>query len=275
VVFAAEMRREAVQTANIAGQIKEGLAEDRFFPFFQPQVEMPGGQLCGFEALVRWRRADGTVVPASAFLDVANETGLIGLIDRHMMSASLDLLSELPSSGSHRHCVSLNFSSVQLRNPAIVEQLLDETMARGLKADQVNLEILESTLLDDCSDTVASNIRSLAEAGFRIELDDFGTGHTALASLRRFPVHRIKIDRSLIRDIDTEAASRAITEGIFTLCRKLGIEAIAEGVETAAELETLRGLGLRKLQGDHFAHPMPKETLLAWLGGHDRALSAG
>ncbi len=266
VVFANEMRRKAVETANLAGEIKEGLAKNRFVPFFQPQFEMPEGRVCGIEALARWRRADGSFQPAAAFVEVANDTGLIGMIDRAMMHGSFDLLSELGSVGMHGLRVSLNFSSVQLRDPAIVESILDKTMIRGIGADQVAIEILESTLLDDCSDIISSNIRALAKAGFRIELDDFGTGHTALASLRRFPVHRIKIDRSLIRDINSEAASRAITEGIFALCRELGIETMAEGVETAAELDTLCSMGFRLFQGYHFARPMAKDALLEWLG---------
>ncbi len=269
VVFAVEMRQAAVETANLAGEIKEGLAEHRFVPFFQPQVEMPGGRVCGMETLVRWLRPDGTYLPASAFIEVARDTGLVGLIDRDMMKGSFDLLAELSAAGFPGLRLSLNFSSIQLRDPEIVERLLDEALARGIEAERVNIEIVESTLLDDCSNTISANIRALAKAGFRIELDDFGTGHTALASLREFPVHRIKIDRSLIRDIDSEPASRAITEGIFALCRKLGIEAIAEGVETAAEFRTLHGIGFRLFQGFYFAGPMSRDALVAWLA--DRA----
>ncbi len=265
VVFAVAMRQQAVETANLAREIKEGLAEHRFVPFFQPQMEMPGGRVCGVETLVRWRRPDGSLLPASAFIEVARDTGLVGLIDRDMMRGSFDLLSELSAAGRPGLRLSLNFSSIQLRDPEIVEHLLDEALARGIEAERVNIEIVESTLLDDCSNNISANIRALADAGFRIELDDFGTGHTALASLREFPVHRIKIDRSLIRDIDSEPASRAITEGIFALCRKLGVEAIAEGVETAAEFQTLRGMGFRLFQGFYFSGPMPRDALVAWL----------
>ncbi|MFY0691656.1 MAG: EAL domain-containing protein [Paracoccaceae bacterium] len=275
VAFCPEMRHEAVEIARIAAQIKQGLAEEQFVPFFQPQIEMPGGALSGLETLVRWRNASGACLPAGAFIEVANETGLIGAIDRRMVRGSLGLLKELRAAGLPDPRVSVNFSSAQLRDPSIVERVLDELFAHGIAAEQVNVEILESTLLDDRSDLISSNIRALAQAGFRIELDDFGTGHTALASLQQFPVHQIKIDRSLIKNVDSEPATRAITEGIFALCRKLGIDAIAEGVETEAELATLMKIGLRHFQGYLFAKPMSCEELMIWLEAHGHFNAAG
>lgn len=270
VVFTEEMRLEAVEKAHLATRIKSGLAQDEFVPFFQPQISMPGRRVIGLETLVRWQRPNGTFVSAAAFINIANETGLIEAIDRQMLERSLQLIRQLETLGADDPRVSLNLSCAQLRDPKILEKITSCLGAHAVSPSQINIEILESTLLDDRCSMVAANIRSLAEAGFRIELDDFGTGHAALASLQRFPVHQVKIDRSLVKNIHREPASRAITEGIFALCTKLGITAIAEGVESELELETLMDIGLENFQGYHFALPMPETDLLRWLdeAGH-------
>lgn len=265
VFFQSSMRREAVETAEIASQIKIGLRERAFVPVFQPQLEFPGGHVSGFETLVRWTKSDGALIPASDFIHVANETGLIIDIDREMLLQGLDGLHQLMAAGHGRPSLSVNLSSATLRAPDLLDILLDAVGWRGIAHEQVNIEILESTLLDDRSDMIAQNINSLARLGFRIELDDFGTGHTALASLRRFPVHRIKIDRSLITSIDRDPSLQAITEGIHTLCHRLGIETIAEGIETDGEFAQLRRIGIRQFQGYRLAKPMPLVTLKDWL----------
>ena len=265
VVFRKRMRAQAVEMAQIASKIKESLREERFVPFFQPQIEWPSGRVCGFETLVRWIGEDGSVTPAGAFINVANETGLILDIDREMLALGLDALYNLTQEGFENPSLSINLSSAMLRSPDLLDTVLDAVGWRGLQHEQINIEILESTLLDDRSDTIGTNINALAEAGFRIELDDFGTGHTALASLRKFPVHRIKIDRSLIKTIDSDPSLQAITEGIFSLCQRLGVDTIAEGIETDAELAVLSQIGISKFQGYMLAKPMSYSALLRWL----------
>lgn len=269
LLFRKEMRDQTVSAAHIAAEIKEGLKWGDFVPFFQPQVALPSGRVCGLEALARWCHSDGTHWPAAAFMDIAKETGLSSALDRDMISKSLDMLKRLEKVGVTMPRLSLNMSSSHLRDPFLVDQLCQGVEARGLDTSMVALEILESTLLDDRCSTISANIHALAGSGFRIELDDFGTGHTAIASLREFPVHQIKIDRSLIRSIDTVPEARAITEGIFNLCHGLGVEALAEGVETEREVKTLVEIGFRVFQGFYFAHPMSEWDLCNWLTNKD------
>jgi len=271
VFFESCMRHQAVETARIASKIKEGLRRREFFPVFQPQIQLPEGQVSGFEVLVRWTDKDGAVTPASDFIHVANETGLIVDIDREMLQQGLDGLHRLMATGLDRPSLSVNLASATLRSPDLLDIILDAVGWRGIAHDQLNIEILESTLLDDRSDMIAQNINALARLGFRIELDDFGTGHTALASLRRFPVHRIKIDRSLITSIDTDTSLQAITEGIHSLCARLGVETIAEGIETEGELEKLRDIGITQFQGYFLAKPMPFDAITAWLSQRKRS----
>jgi diguanylate cyclase (GGDEF)-like protein len=265
VRFRPEMGIEALNSASMATEIKRALAEDAFVPFFQPQVEYPHGRVVGLEALARWRRCDGHHDAASAFIHVANETGLVSQIDRMIYGKCLDALCDLDRNGLDRPSVSINLSAQQLGTDGIVELLLDGLFERGLSPSSVNIEVLESTLLDSRADRISSNINALAEAGFGIELDDFGTGHTALASLTTFPVHRIKIDRSLISGVDRDQKKRAVVAGLFLVCDRLGIEALAEGVETRAELDVLHALGFRVFQGFYFAQAMPTSDLLTWM----------
>jgi diguanylate cyclase (GGDEF)-like protein len=265
VSFTADMRDRAVEAAHIASQIRNGLDAGQFIPYFQPQIEMPSGRLCGLEVLVRWQKENGSIVPASSFIDVANETGLIVDIDNQMLSKGLAALGGLNALGLKDGKISFNFSGAQLGELNLVDKVVQVTNDHGASCDQVCVEVLESTLLDHRSNTTSANIHALAKAGFRIELDDFGTGHTALASLRQFPVHGIKIDRSLITSIDTELSLQAITDGIFSLCRKLEIEVLAEGVETEAELKTLTDMGISAFQGYLLARPMSYADLVDFM----------
>jgi len=272
VRFCPEMRAAALNSASLAAAIKCGIAQGDFEPFFQPQLAYPGGDLVGLEALARWRRADGTYLPAGSFIDVAAEAGLVTQIDQMILEKSLATLKRLRRAGFGQPSVSINLCSIQLAGDTLVEGLLDTLFAHGVSPAQVNVEILESTLLNNRSDKIGTNIEALAAAGFKIELDDFGTGHTALASLTTFPVHRIKVDRSLIENIDTDPRKRAVVSGLFLVCVKLGIEALAEGVETSAELRVLREIGFRCFQGYYFARPLAAADLLDWVTDWRQAL---
>jgi diguanylate cyclase (GGDEF)-like protein len=266
VMFTSEMRMHAVETARIASRIKESLGDGQFIPYFQPQVAWPSGRLCGIETLARWRKPDGHLLPAVSFVNVANETGLIVEIDQQMMTKGLDAFKRFSDEGDLQDAnISFNFSKPRLSDPDLLAQVSKAVADRGLSNTQISIEILETTLLDHRSETVSRNICALADAGFKIELDDFGTGHTALASLREFPVDSIKIDRSLIRSINTDPSLQAITDGIFHLCQRLDIEVIAEGVETEAERETLTDMGLTILQGYLFAKPMSFADMAVWI----------
>lgn len=265
IIFREIMRTQAIETANIAGQIKKSLKQKEFVPYFQPQIEWPSGRLCGFEALVRWKRPDGKATPASTFISVANETGLVVDIDREMIAASFDALQTLRRIGLSRGDLSLNLSSPVLRSPDLVETILSESRHTGIEPSDIHIEIVESMLLEDRTDAIATNVAALVDAGFRIDLDEFGTGQSALANLSRFPIDRIKIDQSLISSIDIDPSLRAITEGIYGLCKRMNIGTVAAGIETSSELEQLSKIGFSVFQGYHLGRPMSFDDLMIWL----------
>jgi len=269
VFFNEDMRKTAQKTAQIAANIKEGLDHGQFVPFYQPQFEMPAGRICGFEALARWADGSGRYRTAETFIDIAKETGLVTQIDRVVLAESLKAVNALTRTMQHAPRMTLNLSGIHLRNPNLVELLRAKLMEHGVSPSQIVFEIVESTLLDDRTEQISANIHKLASAGFRIDLDDFGAGHTALTSLYKFPVDRIKIDKSLIRGIDKEKKKCAIVEGVFELCKKLDVGVIAESVETEAEYQTLSQLGITHFQGFLFARPMPFKDLAPWLEQRD------
>lgn len=265
LIFKENMRNQALQTAQLASELKFGLKKGAFVPYFQPQIAFPDKKVFGIEAFARWIRPDGKVAPASTFLQIAEETGLVMGIDRQMIDLSLDALKHLRDGGLEKTTLGLNLSSTLFRMPALGEMLSEAADQRGLPHQQIYIKIMESKLPENLSDSIAENMRALAQAGFRIELGDFGTGPMALANLRQFPVHRIKIDRSVTKSVVDDPAMRAITEGIHNLCRRMKIDTIAEGIESDAEARALEKIGFRLYQGFHFARPMGFSELLEWL----------
>ncbi|MEP0249368.1 MAG: EAL domain-containing protein [Roseobacter sp.] len=265
IIFREEMRAQALKTACHANEIKTGLQSDQFVPFFQPQIEWPGQQLCGFEAMARWVHAGGKTESASCFIEDAIDTGLIVDIDKVMITRRFEALEKLTRAGLTTQSLSMNLSSAFLRSPELLDTITSQARSHAIEHNRIHIEIVEASLVDDRSKAITKNVSALSAAGFKIDLDDFGTGHTAITNLRQFPVQRIKIDRSLIHSIETDQSLRAITEGIYGLCCKMGIDAIASGIETQKELRLLSEIGLSVFQGYHLGHPMSFGDLIQWL----------
>ncbi|SMY09135.1 putative bifunctional diguanylate cyclase/phosphodiesterase [Flavimaricola marinus] len=264
-LFSPQMREVTVRNARLAQQIHVALNHDQILPHFQPQLDITGTRITGFEALARWDDPERGIISGGEFLAAAEETGLIADIDAAILIKSLSFVRTLTDAGFENASVSVNISSARLSDAGLADRIAKQVAAFGLKPSQIHIEILESTLLDDRSTAVVQTITSLSQKGFKIELDDFGTGHTAIASLRKFPVDRLKIDRSLVADIDKDHSTRLITNAILRLAEQLGIRVLAEGVETEGERATLEEIGCSDVQGFLFAKPMGADALLHWL----------
>ncbi|WP_368187475.1 EAL domain-containing protein [Aestuariibius sp. HNIBRBA575] len=274
VTFLPEMRHLAQASAQLAHEIVQALADDAFCVWFQPQLSLDGEKVIGFESLVRWQHPERGLLLPGDFLPAADEANLMDSLDQHVLYLTCAAMSELMAAGFENPRFSINLSTSRLCDPNLLDTIHTNLSLFDLRPDQLVMEILESTLLDERTANVVENIGKLAASGFSVELDDFGTGHTAIASLREFPVDRIKIDRSLIRGIDQDAELRMITSAIINLCSGLGLNAICEGVETAAELSVLKELGCREVQGYYFAKPMPISDLVSWLWDRNQPLAA-
>ena len=265
VFFEPWMRDAAMHTAVVSDEIREGLGRGEFESFYQPQVELGTGRILGFEALLRWNHPTRGVLGAAEFVPYAEKAHIVERIDDEVFRSACALIPVLTELGLPEASVSVNMSTAQLSGPELVGRLIRRTTEAGVAPDRLHIEILESTLLSERTANVVENVHSLAAAGFKLELDDFGTGHTAIASLRNFPVYRIKIDKSLIRHISSDDQLQAITGAIIDLGRKLRVEVLAEGIETEAELRFLERYGCDSGQGFHIAEPMPVATLRDWI----------
>ena len=166
----------------------------------------------------------------------------------------------------------VNFSGAELRNAKLVDKIRWELDRFDLTAERLSVEILETVVTDTADDTVTRNIKSLTSLGCFIDLDDFGTGNASIAAIRRFGVSRIKIDRSLVKKADRDSEQQRMISAVLTMAERLGVETLAEGVETAGEHALLAQLGCHHVQGFGVGRPMPFEKILDWVRAHDASL---
>ena len=257
----AAQEARALTAVELAGAFSRG----EIVPYFQPQVHLGTGALLGFESLVRWRHPERGVLGPSEFVRIAEETGQIEQMGDVAMRASLAALAEWRNLGLGVHHVAVNVSARELRDPALADKLAWDVDAAGLSPRNVALEVLESVLVEDDHDPAIRTVAALAAAGFSVELDDFGTGHASINNLLKMRVHRIKIDRAFVTALDRREESRKIVGGIVGLASSLGIQTLAEGVETTEEAAAARALGCELAQGFLIGRPMPREAAERWI----------
>ncbi|RZS57829.1 putative bifunctional diguanylate cyclase/phosphodiesterase [Sphaerotilus mobilis] len=235
-------------------------AERNGFTFVaQPKVDRDGHAV-GVELLMRWSTpAFGNVSPVE-FIPMAEKTGLIGLMGRHALHAAAQLVRRGQDAG-HPFTVAVNLSPKQLLQRGLEQQLMVACQRAGIRPDQIELEITESAQVDNMA-VVEPLLRRLREIGYTLALDDFGTGYSSLSYLRHLPFNKIKIDRSFVMDIDHDSRAAKLLAHMVQLCAALGMSTVAEGVETQAQFEALRDLGVQEFQGYHFARPMPIDQWL-------------
>ena len=254
--FEARRREEAF--------IRAALASSSFEPYFQPQLDMRTGEIVGVEALARCRDANGGLVPPSRFIDLAEETGLIVPLGEQIITKAIETAKSWLDRGIRFGKLSINASSVQLRDKGFVAFLTTTLKETGFPAKRLSVEVLETVLLDE-DDKIVGVVDAIRTLGISIELDDFGTGYTSIANVNRLKVERIKIDRSFVDGCDDAAGSKAhVLRAILTMAGALDVDVIAEGIETRGQQESLIALGCPNGQGYKFAEPMRGSDFEAW-----------
>ena len=231
---------------------------------YQPQVELASGRIIGAEALVRWQHPTFGAVGPDVFVPIAEDSGLILEIDRWVRLTTFDQMRAWRDAGLPPLRMSFNLSTRELRNPALPGQLADDLGDAGIDPRQVELEITERVVMADNEDLVVI-LHALREIGVRLAIDDFGTGSSVLHRLARHPVDTLKIDRSFISDL-TPTSSTAVVAALLQMGIGLGIEVLAEGIETAEQRDVLAGLGCSLAQGYFFSRPVPADELRSLLG---------
>lgn len=256
--FDPAMQECVVRRATLQRELRHGLRDGELSLYGQPIVDMRA-QVCGHEALLRWRHPVRGMVSPVEFIPVAEQTGLILPIGQWVLREACRVLACWAGDPRRaRWTLAVNLSARQLRQPDFVDSVRQALHAAGADPRRLKLELTESQLLHDVEDTIAK-MEALAAEGIQFALDDFGTGYSSLSYLKRLPLTQLKIDRSFVRDLLTDPNDAAIARTIVQLAQSLEMEVVAEGVETAEQFEVLRAMGCRLFQGYHFGRPAPLE----------------
>ncbi|MBE3636725.1 PAS domain-containing protein [Mangrovicoccus algicola] len=267
--FTADLHRGILNDRRLAAEIHAALERDEFVPYFQPQVSARDGRLVGVETLLRWNHPDRGVLAPGEFMHVAEQLRLVPEIDRIMMLKSGGALARWRQAGLVIPKISFNVSSGRMHDPDVVD------MARSLATGEtkVAFELLESILVEEESEAFKYHVDMIREAGIEIEIDDFGSGHASIIGLMEIAPDALKIDRRIVMPVARSHRSRNLLRAIVEIAETLGIETIAEGVETEDQVAVLRQAGCDMLQGYAFARPLSEEALAAYLrrGGAQRS----
>ncbi len=260
--FTADMNTRVQLRLQLETDMRRGLMDDEFFLVYQPQIEMQTGRACGVEALLRWRDPQRGVISPNEFIPVAEESGMIQALGaRVLRDACRQVVAWHKQHMPLR--LSVNLSVQQLQHESWLAVVEDALKSSGLAARHLDLEITESVIITHPEKAVAT-LMKLKQLGVSITIDDFGTGYSSLSYLARLPIQGIKIDQRFVHGLDKNRNDEAITQAIIALAHSLGLRCIAEGVETAAQFNFLKGLGCEEAQGFLISHPLLEADLRSW-----------
>lgn len=251
----ASLRMLANARRNLALDLQYAVRNNELLLHYQPQVEASTGRICGVEALVRWAHPGMGMVPPDQFIPIAEETGAILEIGDWVLNEACRVISEWRSAGLTDITMSVNLSALQLRHASIVPDLAQLIRSFDLPGHVLELELTESVAMTDPQTTI-STLQAVRTLGVQMAIDDFGTGYSSLGYLKLLPMNRLKLDRSFVKDIQTDAKDAAICSSTIALAHTLGLTVVAEGVETESQRDQLRGLGCDIFQGYLFSKPL-------------------
>ncbi|WP_371808255.1 putative bifunctional diguanylate cyclase/phosphodiesterase [Ruegeria sp. HKCCA5491] len=266
--YSSETRRRSRTRANLRKEFEAALDSGEIRPWFQPQISTDTGKVTGFEALARWEHPQKGVIGPQVFLPFAEQTELMERFGQAMRHHAFAAMQKWDHAGIGVPRIGINISSDELRDPAQMDRLKWELDQHDLTPDRLAVEILETVFSRHPDDVITRNVIGLSSLGCCIDLDDFGTGHASIASIKRFDVSRIKIDRSFVAKADKDASQQQMVSAILTMAERLNVETLAEGVETPGEHALMAQLGCNHVQGFGIGKPMPFEKTLDWMTAH-------
>ena len=254
-LFDERLHQEALHLLELESELRHAVTRQEFHPYFQPIIDLQTGHIVGYESLLRWHHPTRGVLAPGEFLKVAEDTGLIEQIDWQMLAMTCQAIPALAHDGRY---VTLNVSPRRFHAPDLAQRLLAELDHNQVEHRSIRIEITEDAMLEN-PEQVLATLAQLRDAGVLAALDDFGTGYSSLSYLHIFPLHALKIDRSFVRDLDPGAAggSAAVVRAVLAMAASLGLQVIAEGVETNAQHQQLVELGCTRGQGFLFGHAKP------------------
>ncbi|TNF60193.1 MAG: bifunctional diguanylate cyclase/phosphodiesterase [Rhodobacteraceae bacterium] len=270
--FSRDLKTRSEARDRLRGDAVEALEAGQIVAWFQPQLSTDTGRVTGFEALARWVHPVRGAIPPDQFLPALADAGKMERLGEVMMHQALSALKAWDAAAARVPRVSVNLSQPELNNPHLAQRVAWDLDRFDIAPDRLALEILETVVSDTPSDCVTGNLQALGALGCYLELDDYGTGHASIASIRRFPIRRIKIDRSFVMKADRDPEQQRFIGALLTMAERLEVETLAEGVETVGEHALLAQLGCDHVQGYGIGRPMPFDQTLDWLARHERKL---
>ena len=259
-IYSSELALEAADRAELERDLLLALQRDEFLLEFQPQIDVISGQAVAAEALVRWAHPERDLVMPGTFVPVAEESGTIVALGDWVMSRVCETAARWAEAGQ-RQRIAINISTRELAQADFFLRLRHAMATHRTPASMLALEITESVAMN-MEPRILDQLAAMRAEGLHIAIDDFGTGYSNLARLRELPVDRVKIDRSLVRDIASSAEARTICSAVVGLIQGLGMEVVIEGVENEAQMDVLRVIGCTLFQGYHLARPMDEQSYL-------------
>ncbi|GAB4293720.1 MAG: hypothetical protein Kow0096_09510 [Thiohalomonadaceae bacterium] len=262
--FTPELNQAAMERLTLESALRTALEQNQLSLYYQPQIDLASGKVIGVEALLRWQHPQMGFISPARFIPIAEESGLISQIGTWVLREACRQNKAWQEAGLPPMVMAVNVSTRQFSLGDILAAVQHALAESRLQAEHLEVEITESLLAQDLENTLWV-LEELNRLGVQIAVDDFGTGYSSLAYLKRFPLHKLKLDQSFVRELEHDADDRAIASGVVNLGHSLGLVVIAEGVETGAQLDILRRLGCDEIQGYLYSRPLPPEELAAWL----------
>jgi len=256
--YAASMTARTTERLALQAGLRRALDQGEFVLYYQPQLELQSHRIIGVEALVRWRHPEKGMVSPAEFIPIAEDTGLIVPLGEWILRTACLQAKAWQKQGLANVNMAVNISARQLKEPLFPQRALEIVNETGLDPHCLELEVTESILVEGL-EAVNTVLQEFKQAGIMISLDDFGTGYSSLSYLKRFPIDKLKIDQSFVRDMLTDSNDAGLVRAIIAMAKALGLTAIAEGVETQGQLNFLKDENCREIQGYHIARPMPAE----------------
>jgi diguanylate cyclase (GGDEF)-like protein/PAS domain S-box-containing protein len=265
--YTRDMNERALQVLSLENGLRGALDRGEFCLHYQPQVSIATGAVIGLEALIRWNRPGHGLVPPGQFIPIAEESGLIVDIGGWVIEDACRQIRRWELEGLPAIPVAVNLSSLQFHQDDFADRLIDVVQRMGVQRNRLELELTESLMIGNAEGTIAV-LHRLKDNGLRLSIDDFGTGYSSLNYLRRLPIDKIKIDQSFVREMAGHTGTRRVVRGIIGLAKSLGLDIIAEGVETQEQLALLQIAGCDEAQGFLFSAAVPPEQVATFFGAH-------
>lgn len=262
--YSQDMNDEVVKEIEMENKLRQALTEDNFVLYYQPQIDIQSNQVCGLEALIRWQDPEMGLVSPGEFIPLAEKTGLIIPIGNWVLQTACQEVKNLHQQGFSDLKLGVNLSARQFQDNQLIDKVDQALQKTELEPQYLELELTESIIMDDVEGSI-ERLFELKEQGVQFSIDDFGTGYSSLSYLKRFPIGTLKIDRSFVGEVPTNVDNTAIVKAIIDLAHNLDLNVVAEGAETAEQVNFLEDNNCDEVQGFYYSRPLPKDELINFM----------